>query len=126
MLGVGQNFKDLEIKFRAYKEENGKWPISFRDLKLNKDSSIVIDHRTGKPCHCLTDKNIYLYYPGESPLKILVMTEVYRTNIWPFGKLQAIVLCASDSRVHEYRYVDPKYVVELTPKEVAELADENN
>jgi len=58
----------------------------------------------------------------DTPIKVFIKAKVHRTNIWPFGVMQTIVLCGNKFAVHDIRYVSPEQIVELTPKEVAELS----
>jgi hypothetical protein len=113
------SYGDIRMDLSEFRNNHGRWPNDFEEAGcLNESKYRVIDRRTKTPYLYLADKNVYFYARREKILcKVFVMLpKPYRTNFWPFGKEQNIVMFSyPESLSLQELCVDPKDIIELKP-----------
>jgi hypothetical protein len=125
---VDRDYAEIRDSLYKFKNNHGRWPKDFEEsgcLDVNK--KVVTDFRTGVPYLYLADKNVYFYIRGSKELcpVFVMLPKSYRTNFWPFGKQQNIVMFSYPKSLSlQTLCVDPKDIIELKPGQRV-VEDEN-
>jgi hypothetical protein len=88
-----QRFREIEGRWPACLDEAGTTPYN-GDLKLGE----LRENFSKLPYRCVTLRSYHYQYADEDKDKVLVtLYEPYRTQLWPFGKMNTDVLLADGS-----------------------------
>ena len=124
---TNRSYGKIRVDLSKFRSGHGRWPNNFEEKGLDISENTIFDHRTKAPYLYLANKNVYFYARGRKELcpVFVMLPKSYRTNFWPFGKEQNIVMFSYPKSLSlQTLYVDPKDIIELKPgQKVVEDAD---
>jgi hypothetical protein len=115
------NLGDIREAFFKFRETHQRWPNTMEEITGIETSEGIITDKHGDYINnslfcCVADKPLFYKIGNEKPYKVLVMmSEPYRTDLWPFGQTRTIII--SFSGVH---IVSPSEIIDMGRNNVLE------